>query len=239
MTREEYAALTPAEVSRWQNMRGGVDGAPDNQTIARKLWEIEQGALLSAYTDEQFVAAIANLAFTQKQGQEFAGVTYGALVAYSNTLSGLEKEVAKARINAANNNFYANQARASGQRQGGMTMEERIAYGHAADMDIIAGQQEANAAADKRSFVAGLIKEPNRVKNLVEFVDSLKLAEVKLTLPDPRGSAALVIADENIIIPIPLKLSAPIADSTATAASVSTQLNLLLAALRSTGQLPT
>ena len=86
-----------------------------------------------------------------------------------------------------------------------------------------------------------IVENPNAVRDALKFLNLLIALEVRLVgasgFNDPKRG--IVFAGRNAIMPIPLKLNAPIADSTATAASVSTQLNLLLAALRATGQLPT
>ena len=86
-----------------------------------------------------------------------------------------------------------------------------------------------------------VIENPNAVRDAMRFLNLVISLEVQVTqasgLANPKRG--IVFAGRNAVLPIPLQLRAPIADSTATAASVSAQLNLLLAALRSTGQLPT
>jgi hypothetical protein len=87
--------------------------------------------------------------------------------------------------------------------------------------------------------LADLLQDPQRVRDANKALNLLLAAQVSITQPiTTRGLESLIVSRENIVIPVPLQLSAPIADSAATAASASTQLNLLLAALRRTGQLP-
>lgn len=49
---------------------------------------------------------------------------------------------------------------------------------------------------------------------------------------------AIITSSDRYLLPIPVKLDTPISNANGTAASASDQLNLLLAALRRTGQLP-
>ncbi len=84
-----------------------------------------------------------------------------------------------------------------------------------------------------------LIQNPQRVRDAFQLLNLLASAEVRVvTTGGTTGTASILVSGQNAVIPIPLKLATPIADSTATAASVSAQLNALLAALRVTGQLP-
>jgi hypothetical protein len=84
-----------------------------------------------------------------------------------------------------------------------------------------------------------LIKDPQRVADAFMLLNLLLSAQVEVTMPNStRGVESIVVSGQNILIPIPLKLSTAIADASATALSASTQLNLLLAALRRTRQLP-
>lgn len=92
--------------------------------------------------------------------------------------------------------------------------------------------------------LAELLTDPQRVRDAFALLNAL--AEMQVVLVVPGGSAPLAPGNKtlrgeppNIIMPLPLKCTRAISDSTATAASVSTQLNLLLAELRKTGQLPT
>lgn len=87
------------------------------------------------------------------------------------------------------------------------------------------------------------IRNPELVQQLVDLLFALRNVNVQLVVG--QDSQALSAGKVNIVgsapaltLPLPLKLAKPIADSTADAASVSAQLNLLLAALRKTGQLP-
>ena len=91
------------------------------------------------------------------------------------------------------------------------------------------------------SIVAWAIRNPEAVTQALTLLQQLQAISVEIVPAggNNSGKQSLVMSDNNIILPIPLKLSAPIADSTATAASASAQLNLLLAALRRTRQLPT
>lgn len=83
-------------------------------------------------------------------------------------------------------------------------------------------------------------RHPQAADELVRAVNLLMALELKLVVPTAYNPAKEAIARSgtNYALILPLKFSAPIANSTATAANVSTQLNSLLAALRSTGQLP-
>jgi hypothetical protein len=88
--------------------------------------------------------------------------------------------------------------------------------------------------------LAELLQNPQRVEEAFETLNLLLTVRVQLTQPSTtRGVASLVTSGERYTLPIPLQLAAPIANSTATAASVNTQFNALLQAMRVTGQLPT
>ena len=86
-----------------------------------------------------------------------------------------------------------------------------------------------------------VMENPTAVRDAITFLNLLISLECRIVVPSGSNNPkqGIVFAAKNAILPIPLKLGAPIADSTASAASVSAQLNLLLAALRTTGQLPT
>lgn len=91
--------------------------------------------------------------------------------------------------------------------------------------------------------VAELLADPQRIKDALELLNALAQIEVHLVPPGnvaPLSSGNKTIRGDapNLIMPLPLKFTRAIADSTATAASVSTQLNLLLAELRKVSQLP-
>lgn len=91
------------------------------------------------------------------------------------------------------------------------------------------------------SILKWVIDNPQAVRDAVKLLNLLSAVEVRVVTSTAanRTNNPVIISGTNAILPVPLKLAAPIADSTATAASVSTQLNLLLVALRTTGQLPT
>ena len=87
------------------------------------------------------------------------------------------------------------------------------------------------------------LKNPELAQQLVDLLYALLNVNVQLTVGQAAqklnpGTGRIIGTAPALILPIPLKLGTPIADSAATAASVSAQLNLLLAALRVTGQLP-
>lgn len=84
-------------------------------------------------------------------------------------------------------------------------------------------------------------KYPEAADELVRAVNLMLDMKVRLVTPDGFNSAqsAIVTSPQQYFLAVPLKFRRAIADSTATAASVSAQLNLLLAELRATGQLPT
>lgn len=90
--------------------------------------------------------------------------------------------------------------------------------------------------------LADLLSDPQRVRDAFDLLNALSDLEVHLvpagTATIGRGVAAIKGDPPSLILPLPIKLSSAIADSTATAASVSAQLNALLAGLRSTGMLP-
>lgn len=90
------------------------------------------------------------------------------------------------------------------------------------------------------SLVGWALANPEAVTRAIEAVNLLISLQVQLTGANSTRSDqnAIVLSPDRYLLPIPLKLNTAIADSSATAASVSTQLNLLLAALRRTGQLP-
>lgn len=92
--------------------------------------------------------------------------------------------------------------------------------------------------------VAELLQDPQRVRDALLLLNALSQLEVHLV---PPGSSPALSPGNKIIkgdppaliLPLPLQFRSAIADSTATAASVSAQLNLLLAELRAVRQLPT
>ena len=91
--------------------------------------------------------------------------------------------------------------------------------------------------------LAALFQEPQRVRDAFDLLNALAQMEVHIVVAGGAvalgpGKSALKGSPPALILPLPLKFATPIANSTATAASVSAQLNSLLAALRTTGQLP-
>lgn len=82
---------------------------------------------------------------------------------------------------------------------------------------------------------------PLAADDLIRIVNLMYALEVGLVTPsaNTRGKTAIITAENNLVLNLPLKFDAPIANSTASAASASAQLNLVLAQLRRTGLLPT
>lgn len=88
-----------------------------------------------------------------------------------------------------------------------------------------------------------LLHSPEILQELVDMLYALRNINLQLvtqqgSLSFSPGTSQIFGKPPNLTLPVPLKLQNPIADSAATAASASAQLNLLLAALRKTGQLP-
>ena len=88
-----------------------------------------------------------------------------------------------------------------------------------------------------------LLANPQRIRDAISLLNGLLEMEVRLV--PPGGVAPLqsgykqIIGDPPaLVLPLPLKFRRPIADSTATAASASAQLNILLAELRANSQNP-
>ena len=84
-------------------------------------------------------------------------------------------------------------------------------------------------------------KHPQAADDLVRAVNLLLALEVKLVNSNANntGKTAILRSANNYVLTLPIQFASPIADSTATAANVSTQLNSLLAALRTAKILPT
>ena len=84
-------------------------------------------------------------------------------------------------------------------------------------------------------------KHPQAADDLVRAVNLMLALELKLVNASAYnvGKTAILRSANNYALMLPLQFRQPIADSTATAANVSAQLNSLLAELRLTGQLPT
>lgn len=91
--------------------------------------------------------------------------------------------------------------------------------------------------------LADLFRDGQRVSDAFALLNALATMEVHLVTPgavDPLGPGGKPIRGDppNLILTLPLKIAAPIANSTATAASASARLNDLLAALRVVKILP-
>lgn len=91
--------------------------------------------------------------------------------------------------------------------------------------------------------IGELLTDKQRVIDAFALLNALAGLEMNLVVPAGSvafgpGREAILGDPPKLILPIPLKFAAAIPNSTATVASVSAQLNLLLAALRITGQLP-
>lgn len=85
--------------------------------------------------------------------------------------------------------------------------------------------------------------DPSKLQGAIDLLNALANLEVVLSssasnVPLVRGERQIQGEPPNLILALPIQCATPIADSTATAGSVSTQLNLLLAQLRTTGILP-
>jgi hypothetical protein len=91
--------------------------------------------------------------------------------------------------------------------------------------------------------LADLLMDPQRVADAFALVSALGQLEVHLVPPGNAraltpGNKAITGEPPNLILTLPLKFRAAIANSTADVASVSAQLNALLAELRANGQNP-
>ena len=96
---------------------------------------------------------------------------------------------------------------------------------------------------DLPESLADLLGDPQRIRDAIDLLNAIATMEVHLVAPGnvaplSPGNRPIRGDPPNLILPLPLKFTAAITDSTATAASASAQLNLLLAELRKTGQLP-
>ena len=90
---------------------------------------------------------------------------------------------------------------------------------------------------------ATLVQDPQRIRDAIELLNALSQLQVQLvpvgsSRPLSSGNRSIVGEPPALILPLPIAMQTAIADSTATAASVSAQLNALLAALRLTKLLP-
>lgn len=88
------------------------------------------------------------------------------------------------------------------------------------------------------------IRDPQVIAQQMAMLYGLRNLNVQLVIGQASqlfkpGISQITGSPPNLVLPLPLMLASPIANSTATAASVSAQLNLLLSALRATTQLPT
>lgn len=91
--------------------------------------------------------------------------------------------------------------------------------------------------------LADLLANPQRVRDAFALLNAL--AQVEVVLTTPGGSQPLTPGNQTIrgdpptlTMPLPLRFTRSIPDSTATAASASATVNLLLAELRKVSQLP-
>jgi hypothetical protein len=92
--------------------------------------------------------------------------------------------------------------------------------------------------------LADLLSDPQRIRDAMALLNGLAKLQVQLTVASAainlKTPNRLIAGDPpNLILPIPLMLDAPIANSNGTAANINTQFCLLLQKLRTTGQLPT
>lgn len=87
--------------------------------------------------------------------------------------------------------------------------------------------------------LAELIQDPQRVRDAFTLLNLLLGAQVRL-VSSGKTDTPLTISGTTLIIPVPVKLDTPIADAQTTPnqSKLLIQFNLLLAALRRTGQLP-
>lgn len=88
-----------------------------------------------------------------------------------------------------------------------------------------------------------LIQNPALLQKQIDLLYALLNLNIQLVVGQGAqklapGASSIVGTPPRLTLPIPLKLPAPIADADGTGSGASDQLNLLLAALRSTGQLP-
>lgn len=88
-----------------------------------------------------------------------------------------------------------------------------------------------------------LITQRQLLQQQIDLLYALRNINVQLVVGQASqvfapGVSPIVGSAPSLVLPLPLKLAAPIADSSATVASVSAKLNLLLAALRANGMLP-
>lgn len=90
------------------------------------------------------------------------------------------------------------------------------------------------------NFMAWVMANPQQVAQYFAIVYAMQNAQLAITINGTTTKVPIRFSVENALfsIELPNRLSSAIADSSATAASVSTQLNLLLAAMRVTKQLP-
>ena len=91
--------------------------------------------------------------------------------------------------------------------------------------------------------LAQLVSDPSKIQDAINLLNALASIEVVLvpassTAPLVRGERQIQGEPPNLVLPIPIQCASPIADSVANAASVSAQLNTLLAQLRVTRILP-
>jgi hypothetical protein len=86
-----------------------------------------------------------------------------------------------------------------------------------------------------------LLSNPERIKAAFQLLDLLSKMQVEITPPTTRGTGSLVISEQNIILPIPLRLARAVADPTG-GTTIDTQCRAklieLLQLMRATPQLP-
>lgn len=88
--------------------------------------------------------------------------------------------------------------------------------------------------------LSDIIRKPQTLIDTIRDVDNLRVAKVEIVQPTTtRLGSPVIVSDSDATIPIPLKLSAAIANCNTDTTNISNTLNALLAALRTTGQLPT
>ncbi len=77
------------------------------------------------------------------------------------------------------------------------------------------------------------------IDEMVRFYNLLRALQVKVVGPtDTRGLQSLVISGENMILPVPVMMPAPIPDSAVNLATLTASHNALLAGLQDAGIMP-
>lgn len=174
-------------------------------------------------------------------GEDRAAIEAERNAAYAITIARQAAADAEFAAETARRNTKQNQAQQTGS-QGSISSSVSVGSGSTSASSTTSPSSDSASptGATPTTRIGQLLRNPQRLRDALEFVELLMEAQILVTLPNStRGISSLAISAQNIVFPVPLKIAVPIADSTSTAASVSTQLNLLLAALRVTGQLPT